>query len=135
LYTADSASAARKGARLQALACIGDMLFAGMRASLAALLTMYELDDALKNMALGKAPGPDSVTVEFYKIFWYMIDEDYLKMVLDAMQKGSLSTCIIQGVVSLLHKGRQRGQLNNWRPITLLNIGYKLFAKALQRRL
>ena len=87
MYTTDSASAVRKSARLQALACIGDMLFAGMRASLAALLTMYELDDTFKSMASGKALGPDSVTVEFYKTFWYLISEDYLKMVLDAIKK------------------------------------------------
>lgn len=35
----------------------------------------------------------------------------------------------------LVHKGGGRNSLNNWRPITLLNVAYKIFAKALQTHL
>lgn len=38
-------------------------------------------------------------------------------------------------MIALQHKGGQRSALTNWRPITLLNVGYKIFAKALQLRL
>jgi hypothetical protein len=38
-------------------------------------------------------------------------------------------------LITLLHKGRGRSSLNNWRPITLLNSTYKIFTKALQIRL
>jgi hypothetical protein len=39
------------------------------------------------------------------------------------------------GLITLLHKGGDGEDLGNWRPITLLNIAYKILAKALQRRL
>lgn len=38
-------------------------------------------------------------------------------------------------MIALLHKRGVRKALTNWRPITLLNMGYKIFAKALQLRL
>lgn len=36
------------------------------------------------------------------------------------------------GVLALLHKGGICSHLKNWRPITLLNVAYKIYAKALQ---
>jgi hypothetical protein len=39
------------------------------------------------------------------------------------------------GLITLLHKGGNRKNLGNWRPITLLNIAYKILAKALQHKL
>jgi len=37
--------------------------------------------------------------------------------------------------ITLLHKGNDKELLTNWRLITLLNVAYKIVAKALQRRL
>jgi hypothetical protein len=48
---------------------------------------------------------------------------------------GSLPPNTTEGLIVLLHKGGCRKSLNNWRPITLLNVTYKLFAKCLQLRL
>jgi hypothetical protein len=39
------------------------------------------------------------------------------------------------GLITLLPKGGDTEALGNWRPITLLNVSYKILAKALQRRL
>ena len=41
----------------------------------------------------------------------------------------------MEGLITLLYKGGARNTLNNWQPITLLNVSYKFFAKALQMRL
>ena len=38
-------------------------------------------------------------------------------------------------MIALLHKGGDRNALTNWRSITLLNLGYKIYAKALQLHL
>jgi hypothetical protein len=40
-----------------------------------------------------------------------------------------------RGLIALIHKVGDREYLSNWRPITLLNSSYKIFAKALQIRL
>jgi hypothetical protein len=56
-------------------------------------------------------------------------------MLRDAIGNGSLPQGVTDGVITLFHKGGMRNSLNFWRPITLLNISYNLFAKALQMRL
>jgi hypothetical protein len=34
-------------------------------------------------------------------------------------------------LINMLFKGKDKENLNNWRPITLLNVSYKIFAKVL----
>ena len=51
-------------------------------------------------------------------------------------QKGKLSMSQRRGVITLLHKkGKDEEQIKNWRPISLLNIDYKIMTKVLARRL
>ena len=40
-----------------------------------------------------------------------------------------------QGVLTLLHTSREREDIRNWRPLTLLNSEYKIIAKILAERL
>lgn len=56
-------------------------------------------------------------------------------MLQHAHTHGTLPRQMNHGLITLLHKGRDREDLGMWRPITLLNIAYKILAKALQRRL
>jgi hypothetical protein len=83
-------------------------------------------------MASGKSLGPDSIIVELYKSMWPILGEEYLGMLQTAIARGSLLHGVTKGLIVLLHKGDARSTLNNWRPITLLNVSYKLFAKTLQ---
>jgi hypothetical protein len=135
LYKGAPASREQEGAREQALASIGDRLSAEMKTRLQAPIGLSEVEEALKGMASGKSPGLDGVVIEFYKVFWELIGEEFHRMVLRAINLGRLPPGVTNGLISLLHKGGVRGQLTNWRPITLLNVGYKLFAKVLQLRL
>jgi hypothetical protein len=96
---------------------------------------MEELDLALQGMPSSKAPGPEGVITEFYKKFWDLIKADYLKMVLEAFKRDSFPLEVTRVMITLLHKGQEHSRLTNWRPITLLNIAYKLYAKGLQLRL
>jgi hypothetical protein len=106
-----------------------------MKGELSATIEMHELDEALKGMAGGKSPGPDGVINKFYKVYWEVIGADYHEMILEAVWLGRIPTGVTKGLISLLHKGGERIQLTNWRPITLLNVAYKLYAKVLQLRL
>ena len=56
-------------------------------------------------------------------------------MINESIREGRLPPGITQGIIVLLHKVDDRQALTNWRPITLLNLGYKIYAKALQLRL
>lgn len=98
-------------------------------------ISLGELEEALKGMDVNKAPGPDGVITGFFKFFWDIIKEDYFKMLSEAIQSSIMPLRLTRGLISLLHKGGGRGKLSNWRPITLLNVAYKIYAKALQLRL
>jgi hypothetical protein len=98
-------------------------------------LTLAELTAALGGMANEKSPSPDGVITEMYKCLWPTIGEEYLEMLNLSILGGSLPPSMTKGLIVLLHKGGCQKSLNNWRPITFLNVAYKLFAKYLQLRL
>jgi hypothetical protein len=106
-----------------------------MRRVLEEPITLKELTEAITAMARNKSPGPDGVLTEFFKVMWLVIGAEYLSMIQGAISNGLLPTGVTAGMIALLHKGGGRSSLNNWRPITLLNVTYKIFAKALQIRL
>jgi hypothetical protein len=51
------------------------------------------------------------------------------------LNSSEASAFINRGLITLIPKTGNRSKLGNWRPITLLGCIYKIFAKALTRRL
>ena len=95
-----------------------------------------ELFYALKCLRNNKCPGSDGFSVEFYKTFWEDIKQLLHKSLLLSNEVGYLSTEQRRGIISLIPKKEaDRQTLNNWRPITLLNVDYKILTKALALRL
>ena len=106
-----------------------------MQTTLNTPISLPKLTHALHERATNKAPGLDSITMEFYKVMWPLIGPEYYNMIHAAISKGELLASLTKGLIALLHKGGEGGTLNNCCPITLLNATYKIFAKALQIRL
>jgi len=100
-------------------------------------ITLKETSKALYVMKNGSAPGCDGLTVEFMKFFWNKLGTVVTQSLDDAFERGDLSYSQKQGVIILIHKGKElpREQLTNWRPITLTNTDYKIIAKVLALRL
>ena len=99
-------------------------------------ITDDELLKALKHMKNDKSPGTDGLTVEFYKFFWKDIGTFLRRSLNYSFDKGELSVTQKQGIVSIIPKARKpREFLKNWRPITLLNISYKLLSSCLANRI
>ena len=99
-------------------------------------LTLEELKDALASFADNKSPGEDGFTKEFYQTFFDLIGKDLLNSYNDSFHKGSLSISQKRGSITLIPKGDVNlTDLKNWRPITLLNVDYKLLAKVLAKRM
>ena len=95
-----------------------------------------ELLTALRNLKNNKCPGSDGLSVEFYKTFWDEIKSYLHKSLLFAHETGGLSTEQKRRIISLIpKKNADRLSLHNWRPITLLNVDYKILTKALALRL
>ncbi len=83
-----------------------------------------------------KAPGIDGLTVEFYLHFWEQIENPLYNMLMECINSGEMSTTMKQGVISLIAKpDKDPHLLENWRPISLLTIDYKLITSVFANRL
>ncbi|GBG75454.1 hypothetical protein CBR_g20085 [Chara braunii] len=98
-------------------------------------LTAEELTHTLHTMAKGKAPGEDGLPLEFYKACWSMLVEDLVAVYNEIPEGGKLGKSIAKGIITLLYKKGDRSEIRNWRPISLLNLSYKVLAKMLANRL
>ena len=99
-------------------------------------IKIEELTKALKNMKNDKSPGLDGFTAEFYKFFWIDIGTFVLRSLNYAYRFGQLSVTQKQGVITCLPKpNKNRHFLKNWRPISLLNVVYKLASSVIANRI
>ncbi len=83
-----------------------------------------------------QSTGPDGLSIEFYQHFWCILEEALSLMFNNCNKKKELVTTMKQGLISLIPKpDKDPLQIDNWRPITLLNTDYKLIALIYARRL
>ena len=99
-------------------------------------LTYTEVATALKNMKNEKSPGPDGFTVEFFKFFFKDIGKYFIRSLNEGLEKGELSVTQYQGVITCLPKeGKPKQFIKNWRPISLLNVAYKILSSCMASRI
>ena len=82
-------------------------------------------------MTDGKSPGCDGFPYKFYKYLWEHIGPDLQKNYLEAYHSKSLGAIINKGNIKFIPKVGDPEDICNWRPITLLNVSYKIIAKAI----
>ena len=87
-------------------------------------------------MKNGKTTGSDGYPVEFYKIFWNDIGDFLLRSFNEGFSKGELSVTQRHGILTCIPKGQKsREFISNFRPITLLNVDYKILSGILAARM
>ena len=94
-----------------------------------------ELEYAVRGMANGKTPGEDGMTLEFYKCFSKLLLPVLCELANECFERGCFPEECVRSVVRLAFKKGDRKDLKNWRPISLLNLDYKIVSKALSGRL
>lgn len=95
-----------------------------------------ELSESLFGMQNSKTPGLDGLTAEFYKFFWIHLKDLYCRVVQFVLDRGLLHDTARKGILSLLpKKDKDPDYLKNWRPLTLLNVDYKIISRAVALRL
>ena len=95
-------------------------------------ITELECEKALKGMQNNKSSRSDGITVEFYKIFWNTIKQYYIRSINYSFEAGSLTELQKQSIITLIPKqNNDITILDNWRPISLLNVDYKMAAKVI----
>lgn len=95
-----------------------------------------EFYSALKDLGRNKSPGTDGITREFYLKFWHLLADPFFNSITFSLANGLLSNEQRAGIITLIpKKDGDRLELGNWRPITLLNNDFKIFSKALSKRI
>ena len=86
-------------------------------------------------MEHNKAPGPDGFPAEFFQFFWETIKADLLQLFVE-FHKGEMPLHSLNfGVITLLPKKEDATKVQQYRPICLLNVSFKIFTKVLTNRL
>ena len=99
-------------------------------------LTINEVLESLKNMKNNKSPGSDGFTAEFFKFFWKDLGDFVVRSINDSFVKGELASTQKEGVITCIPKGQKDKQyLKNWRPISLLNVVYKIASACIANRI
>ena len=99
-------------------------------------ITPKECKDILSTVSRGKSPGEDGFTWEFYNCFFDLLGQDLVDSFNALYGAGEMAPSQRRGVITLIPKeDSDLSSLANWRPITLLNIDYKIASKVIAKRL
>jgi hypothetical protein len=94
-----------------------------------------EVKKAIFQMEQNKVPGPDGFPAEFYQNFWKVIKVDLLDL-FSFLHSGHLELFRLNfGEIVLLPKVNEAERIQQYRPICLLNVSFKIFTKAATIRL
>lgn len=99
-------------------------------------LTYKEISEVLLNMKHDKSPGMTGFTAEFFKVFWRQLGFFVLRAINFGYTKGELSITQCQGIIICIPKENKPKQfLKNWRPLTLLDVVYKIASGTIASRI
>jgi hypothetical protein len=94
-----------------------------------------EVERAVKAMKANSAPGPDGLPVAFFQTFWRDLQPVIMPMFQEfftgTLLMGRLNLCVI----TLIPKVIGASDIRQFRPITVLNVIQRLFAKVCASRL
>ena len=104
--------------------------------ALGGLIDIKEAGVVLKNMNNNRSPGSTGFTTEFFKFFWKDIGHFLVGSLNYGYEKGELSITQKEGVITCIPKGNKcKKYVKNWRPISLLNVSYKIASGCIANRI
>ena len=90
---------------------------------------------AIRATGTGKSPGPDGLPSEVYRTYEDIIAPILAETLRNSHEEGVLPETMLNGDVALIYKKKDPKDIRNYRPITLLNVDYKILARILGEKL
>uniref|UniRef100_A0A8C5QWD0 protein-tyrosine-phosphatase n=1 Tax=Leptobrachium leishanense TaxID=445787 RepID=A0A8C5QWD0_9ANUR len=98
--------------------------------------SLGELQAALSSLKANKAPGPDGYTDLYYKTFFPQLNSHLLSALSHIFRSGGASSDWLSATIVTIPKTiPPEDNCSKYRPISLLNVDAKLYAKILAKRL
>jgi hypothetical protein len=97
--------------------------------------TQNEISQIIRNLKTNKAAGPDNMVLESIKNGDRALKMKLHELVSKIWKEEQVPTQWNEGIICTIFKKRDRLNCNNYRPIMLLNVAYKILAILLNKRL
>lgn len=95
-----------------------------------------EMTEAVQSMSINKSPGSDGLTTKFYLKFWKEIQPLLFQVFTQIFENDKMTRSMKKGIITLIYKQKgDRNQMKNYRPISLLNVDYKILTRIFANRL
>lgn len=99
-------------------------------------ISKNEILTALKDMKPHKSPGSDGLSSSFYLKFFDLLGDTLCNIINLAFENGELSDSQKLSHITLICKDKTRSdEMKCYRPISLLNVDYKIISKVISHRL
>lgn len=94
-----------------------------------------EVKNAIDMCDSSKSPGPDGSNFGFFKRYWNLLDENFMRLMREFHQHGRLVQGLNNSFIVLIPKKEEAEELQDYRPISLIGGIYKVISKVLAIRL
>eukprot|EP00253_Pinus_taeda_P009522 PITA_09522 len=94
-----------------------------------------EINEVLKEMQNGKAPGPNGFNVDFFKACWNIIKQDILNVIEDSRRNRTILKALNTSFISQIPKQDNALTPDKFRHIALCSVVYKIISKVVANRL
>ena len=119
----------------EVLLTIETRVSAQMNEKLSADYKAWEVYEAVKQMALLKAPNSDGMHPIFSQYLWPLVGDEVTATILQFLNTAMFPCHLNHTFISLIPKVKNPELVSEFRPIRLCNVLYKIFSKVLANRL
>jgi hypothetical protein len=95
---------------------------------------LNEIHDIIKQIRSNAAPGPDGLNATFYKSAWHWAKDDIYKVVTNFYAHATLHPDLNRTFISIIPKNSNPTIPQDYRPIDLCNVIYKIIVTSLANR-
>ena len=136
LLTAETITEDAKCARSEVWNSMQRKVTSEMNSELTLPISDMELRNVVQNMTASCCPGEDGLSIVFFQTYWDIIGDAVREVCNHIIDSGVMPQGMAACLILMIPKGNSQAvDVEKWRPITLLNTIYKIYAKVLSIRI